>query len=72
MQFSVPWIHMVASSGFRFVMSHGTRVDMWFPIPTSEEFPELLPYKQHRRKSFLLVCDRQSHDSQKYTMSKPF
>ncbi len=71
-QFSVPWVHMVSSSGFRFVLSHGTRVDMQIPAPHSEEFPYILPHKQHGGKSFLLVCDGQSYDSQKYTMFKLF
>ncbi len=37
--FSVPWIHMAASSGFRFVLSHGTKVDMQIPVPHSEDIP---------------------------------
>ncbi len=38
-KFSVPWIHIVASSGRRFVLSHGTRVDMQIPSSHSEELP---------------------------------
>ncbi len=61
---------MAASSRFRFVLSHGTRVDMQIPAAHSEQFLLLPPYKQHGKKLFLLLCDGQSHDSQKKTMSK--
>ncbi len=34
-QFSLPWIHMAASSGFRFMLSYGIRIDMQIPAPHS-------------------------------------
>ncbi len=41
---------MAAYIGCRFVLSHGTRVDTQIAASLSEEFPLLLPYKQHGRK----------------------
>ncbi len=63
---------MAASSGFRFVQSHGTRVDMDIPAQHSEV--SIAPSIQTTwQETFLaIVCEGQSHDSQKYTMSNPF